>query len=102
EEDGSITITQEDLLANARDLDGDQLTALNLATDDESVTITDNGDGTYTLTPDADFNGNVSFTFDVSDGDDVVSTNLELTVSPVNDGPEAQDQTFTVGEDGVL
>ncbi|MCK8085260.1 tandem-95 repeat protein [Vibrio sp. 1CM8B] len=102
EEDGSIIITQEDLLANARDLDGDQLTALNLATDDESVTITDNGDGTYTLTPDADFNGDVSFTFDVSDGDDVVSTNLELTVSPVNDGPEAQDQTFTVGEDGVL
>ncbi|WP_425598983.1 tandem-95 repeat protein [Vibrio splendidus] len=102
EEDGSIIITQEDLLANARDLDGDQLTALNLATDDDSVTITDNGDGTYTLTPDADFNGDVNFTFDVSDGDDVVSTNLELTVSPVNDGPEAQDQTFTVGEDGVL
>ncbi|MEZ9979931.1 tandem-95 repeat protein [Vibrio cyclitrophicus] len=102
EEDGSIIITQEDLLANARDLDSDQLTALNLATDDESVTITDNGDGTYTLTPDADFNGDVNFTFDVSDGDDVVSTNLELTVSPVNDGPEAQDQAFTVGEDGVL
>ena len=102
EEDGSIIITQEDLLANARDLDGDQLTALNLATDDDSVTITDNSDGTYTLTPDADFNGDVSFTFDVSDGDDVVSTNLELTVSPVNDGPEAQDQAFTVGEDGVL
>ena len=59
EEDGSIIITQEDLLANARDLDGDQLTALNLATDDDSVTITDNGDGTYTLTPDADFNGDV-------------------------------------------
>ncbi|OBS95684.1 polymer-forming cytoskeletal family protein [Vibrio tasmaniensis] len=102
EEDGSIIITQEDLLANARDLDGDQLTALNLATDDDSVTITDNGDGTYTLTPDADFNGDVCFTFDVSDGDDVVSTNLELTVSPVNDGPEAQDQAFTVNEDGVL
>ncbi|NAZ92772.1 tandem-95 repeat protein [Vibrio toranzoniae] len=102
EEDGSIIITQDDLLANARDLDGDQLTALNLATDDDSVTITDNDDGTYTLTPDADFNGDVNFTFDVSDGDDVVSTNLELTVSPVNDGPEAQDQTFTVGEDGVL
>ncbi|MUK61846.1 tandem-95 repeat protein [Aliivibrio fischeri] len=102
EEDGSIIITQEDLLANARDLDGDQLTALNLATDDDNVTITDNGDGTYTLTPDADFNGDVSFRFDVSDGDDIVSTNLELTVSPVNDGPEAQDQAFIVNEDGVL
>ncbi|MBO0180856.1 cadherin-like domain-containing protein, partial [Vibrio parahaemolyticus] len=41
-------------------------------------------------------------TFDVSDGDDVVSTNLELLVSPVNDAPEPQDQAFTVGEDGVL
>ena len=102
QEDGSIVVSQEDLLANASDLDGDQLTALNLATDDDSVTITDNGDGTYTLTPDADFNGDVSFTFDVSDGDDVISTNLELTVSPVNDGPEAQDQAFTVNEDGVL
>ncbi|CAK2998293.1 Carboxypeptidase family protein [Vibrio crassostreae] len=102
EEDGSIIITQEDLLANARDLDGDQLTALNLATDDDNVTIADNGDGTYTLTPGADFNGDVSFTFDVSDGDDVVSTNLELTVSPVNDGPVAQDQAFIVNEDGVL
>ncbi|HHX8394432.1 TPA: tandem-95 repeat protein [Vibrio alginolyticus] len=102
EEDGSILITQEDLLANARDLDGDQLTALNLATDDENITIADNGDGTYTLTPDADFNGDITFTFDVSDGDDVVSTNLELLVSPVNDAPEPQDQAFTVGEDGVL
>ncbi|HHF2924038.1 TPA: tandem-95 repeat protein [Vibrio alginolyticus] len=102
EEDGSILITQEDLLANARDLDGDQLTALNLATDDENITITDNGDGTYTLTPDADFNGDITFTFDVSDGDDVVSTNLELLVSPVNDAPEPQDQAFTIGEDGVL
>ncbi|MGD1457154.1 tandem-95 repeat protein, partial [Vibrio harveyi] len=102
EEDGSILITQDDLLANASDLDGDQLTALNLATDDENITITDNGDGTYTLTPDADFNGDITFTFDVSDGDDVVSTNLELTVSPVNDAPEPQDQAFTVGEDGVL
>ncbi|EPI0763623.1 tandem-95 repeat protein [Vibrio alginolyticus] len=102
EEDGSILITQEDLLANARDLDGDQLTALNLATDDENITITDNGDNTYTLTPDADFNGDITFTFDVSDGDDVVSTNLELLVSPVNDAPEPQDQAFTIGEDGVL
>ncbi|WP_155488095.1 tandem-95 repeat protein, partial [Vibrio harveyi] len=52
--------------------------------------------------PDADFNGDITFTFDVSDGDDVVSTNLELLVSPVNDAPEPQDQAFTVGEDGVL
>ncbi|MGR5457224.1 cadherin-like domain-containing protein, partial [Vibrio alfacsensis] len=36
DEDGSITITQEQLLANATDLDGDALTALNLSTEDEN------------------------------------------------------------------
>ncbi|WP_177486110.1 cadherin-like domain-containing protein, partial [Pseudomonas sp. F16(2018)] len=66
DEDGSITITQEQLLANATDLDGDALTALNLSTEDENVTVVDNGDGTFTITPDADFNGDVNFSFDVS------------------------------------
>ncbi|MGR5260440.1 tandem-95 repeat protein, partial [Vibrio astriarenae] len=102
DEDGSIIITQEDLLANATDLDGDDLTALNLSTDDENVTITDNGDGTYTLTPDADFNGDIEFTFDVSDGDQIVSTDLNLTVNPVNDGPVAEDKAYKVEEDGSL
>ncbi|GAL30669.1 T1SS secreted agglutinin RTX [Vibrio variabilis] len=102
DEDGSITITQEELLANASDLDGDDLTALNLSTDDENITITANEDGSYTLTPDADFNGDVQFTFDVSDGDQIVTTNLDLTVSPVNDGPVAQDLAYTVEEDGSL
>ncbi|MDN2483094.1 tandem-95 repeat protein [Vibrio agarivorans] len=102
EEDGSVLITQEDLLANARDLDGDDLTASNLQTDDPNITIVDNGDGTYTLTPSADFNGDIQFTFDVSDGDDVVSTNLDLTVSPVNDAPVPEDKQYTIEEDSTL
>ncbi|WP_435532831.1 tandem-95 repeat protein [Vibrio hippocampi] len=102
DEDGSIIITQEDLLANASDLDGDDLTALNLATDNENVTITDNGDGSYTLTPDADYNGDIDFTFDVSDGDQIVSTDLNLTVNPVNDAPVPEDKAYTVEEDGTL
>ncbi|MCZ8489552.1 cadherin-like domain-containing protein [Vibrio lentus] len=48
EEDGSIIITQEDLLANARDLDGDQLTALNLATTTTVVHHRVNGDAILT------------------------------------------------------
>ncbi|MDF5512781.1 cadherin-like domain-containing protein, partial [Vibrio parahaemolyticus] len=102
EEDGSILITQEDLLANARDLDGDQLTALNLATDDENITITDNGDGTYTLTPDADFNGDIDIQFNITDGTDTIQATADLTVNPVNDLPVPQDQQFSVEEDGTL
>ncbi|GAM72675.1 T1SS secreted agglutinin RTX [Vibrio sp. JCM 19236] len=102
DEDGSIIITQEQLLANASDLDGDALTASNLATEDDNITVTDNGDGTFTLTPDADFNGEIEFTFDVSDGDQLVSTNLNLTVNPVNDDPTAEDVSYTINEDGTL
>ncbi|PTC04172.1 polymer-forming cytoskeletal family protein [Vibrio mediterranei] len=102
DEDGSITITQEQLLANATDLDGDALTALNLSTEDENVTVVDNGDGTFTITPDADFNGDVNFSFDVSDGDQIVSTNLDLTVNPVNDAAVVEDVGYTIQEDGSL
>ncbi|MDO6777591.1 tandem-95 repeat protein, partial [Shewanella sp. 3_MG-2023] len=102
DEDGSITITQADLLANATDLDGDDLVAVNVSSDDDNVTLVDNGDGTYTVTPDADFNGEVSFSFDVSDGDQIVSTELNLSVNPVNDAALAQDQSFSMNEDGVI
>ncbi|MDF5549503.1 tandem-95 repeat protein, partial [Vibrio parahaemolyticus] len=101
DEDGAITLSQEQLLSQASDIEGDDLTASDL-TVDGNATVTANDDGSFTITPDADFNGDITFTFDVSDGDDVVSTNLELLVSPVNDAPEPQDQAFTVGEDGVL
>ncbi|WP_284204124.1 tandem-95 repeat protein, partial [Psychromonas marina] len=102
DEDGSITITQADLLANATDLDGDDLVALNVTSDDENVTLVDNGDGTYTVTPDADFNGDVSFSFDVSDGDQIVSTELNLTVNPINDAALAPDVAFEMDEDGII
>ncbi|MDG2897918.1 tandem-95 repeat protein, partial [Vibrio parahaemolyticus] len=101
DEDGAITLSQEQLLSQASDIEGDDLTASDL-TVDGNATVTANDDGSFTITPDADFNGDITFTFDVSDGDDVVSTNLELLVSPVNDAPEPQDQAFTIGEDGVL
>ena len=101
-EDGSITLSQAQLLSQASDVDGDELIALNLQTDNENLVITDNGDGTFTLTPQANFNGNLDITFDVSDGTDTVSANIDLTVNPVNDLPVAQDQQFAMNEDGTL
>ncbi|MGR5457057.1 cadherin-like domain-containing protein, partial [Vibrio alfacsensis] len=46
-EDGSITLTQEQLLSQATDVDGDELTAANLSAGD-NATVVDNGDGTFT------------------------------------------------------
>ncbi|MDA0146764.1 tandem-95 repeat protein, partial [Vibrio sp. RW] len=56
DEDGSITLSQEQLLAQASDVDGDDLTAANLTAGD-NATVTANDDGSFTITPDADFNG---------------------------------------------
>ena len=102
DEDTTKIFTQTTLLANASDIDGDDLTVLNLALDTASAgagTVTDNGDGSFTFMPAADFNGPVTFTYDVSDGDETVATTATLTVTAVNDAPVAgADQNVAVDE----
>ncbi|MGL6316981.1 tandem-95 repeat protein, partial [Vibrio sp. WXL103] len=40
--------------------------------------------------------------FDVSDGENIVASGADLTVNPVNDLPQPEDQAFTMEEDGTL
>jgi hypothetical protein len=102
DEDGAITFNQDQLLANASDVDGDDLSASNLNADGDS-TVVDNGDGTFTVTPDADFNGDIQISFDVTDGQGfIVGAGVGLTVNPVNDVAVVQDQTFNMNEDGTI
>ena len=101
-EDGSITLSQEQLLAQASDVEGDELTALNLQTNNDELTIVDNGDGTFTLTPDANFNGDLDITFDVTDGTDTVAANIDLKVNPVNDAPVATDDYTIAAGPGAI
>src|SRR4029453_16494539 len=63
-----------------------------------------NADGTYTYTPNADFNGTDSFTYQAVDsltGASNVAT-VTITVTSVNDAPVATNDSNTVAEDGVL
>ena len=101
DEDGSITLSQEQLLAQASDVDGDDLTAANLTVGGDA-SVTANDDGSFTITPDANFNGDIDLNFDITDGTDTLVATADLTVNPVNDLPQPQDQTFSIGEDGVL
>ncbi|MFC1727572.1 tandem-95 repeat protein [Patescibacteria group bacterium] len=56
-----------------------------------------------TYTPDSNYNGADSFTYKVNDGEaDSNSATIDIVVNPVNDAPEALDDTRSVDEDGVL
>ena len=86
-EDMPYTVVETDLLAGFSDAENDTLHVANLAASNGSVT--DNGDGTYTITPTADFNGTVTLTYDVTDGNggDLTGQTQTYTLDPVNDAP---------------
>ncbi|MCD8554613.1 VCBS domain-containing protein [Seleniivibrio sp.] len=100
-EDTSITITAEELLAQATDVDGDDLSIVEI-TNVTGGTIVDNGDGTYTFTPDKDFNGQATFEFSVTDGTETVTATGKIDIAAVNDAPVAEAVTAEVEEDSVL
>ena len=73
-----------------------------LVTGTSNGTLALNPDGTFTYTPTANFNGTDTFTYQVSDGQGGTDTaTVTITVTPVNDRPVADDETFTVAEDGA-
>ncbi|PCI43118.1 MAG: hypothetical protein COB49_12700, partial [Alphaproteobacteria bacterium] len=64
-EDTSVTFTTADLLASSSDVDGDSLSVTAVTVDASLGTVSDNGDGSYSFTPAADYNGDdvpLSFT----------------------------------------
>ncbi len=59
-------------------------------------TLVDNGDGTWTFTPQIDDDTEVSFTFDIIDDEDlVVSGSANLDILPINDAPNAENDVIT-------
>ncbi|MBE3753604.1 tandem-95 repeat protein [Vibrio parahaemolyticus] len=103
EDGGSITITTEELLSNVDDEDKDTLSVENLIIDKGNGTLVDNGDGTWTFTPQIDDDTEVSFTFDIIDDEDlVVSGSANLDILPINDAPNAKNDVITTEEDTAV
>lgn len=86
------------------DIDGDSLSvqvATLVTAADASVIL--NGDGSFTYTPAADFNGADSFNYTLEDARGLTDTaTVMLTLNPVNDNPIAQDDSFGGTEDEAL
>ncbi len=85
----------------ATDKDGDTLT-FTKGSNPTHGTVTVNPDGTWTYTPNPDYNGGDSFTVVVSDGKGGTDTSVvNIGVTPVNDAPVLVAQTAAVSEEGL-
>lgn len=92
-EDTPIQIAVGTLLGNDTDGDGDALAIT-------SVTGATLAGGLVTFTPAADFTGDATFTYTVSDGTLTGTGTVTVTVTPVADAPLAVTDAITAPEDG--
>ncbi|MBU5616083.1 tandem-95 repeat protein, partial [Psychrobacter sp. TAE2020] len=105
-ENSTIAATEDTvakgMLAKATDVDGDTLTyTLGAAAANGKVVI--GKDGSYTYTPNADFNGTDSFTYTISDGQGgLITKTANITVASVNDLPVSKDSIIAATEDTVV
>lgn len=85
EDSGTIIITAQQLLSNASDVDNDSLSIKNLTA--SSGALVDNHNGTWILTPDANFNGTITLNYSVTDGQIDTDAHAIQYVTQVNDAP---------------
>ncbi|MHB0939330.1 MAG: Ig-like domain-containing protein [Armatimonadota bacterium] len=85
----------------ATDTENDPLTFRIIADGEKGhAEVTNAATGAFTYTPDADVNGQDTFTFAANDGAlDSNTATITVTINPVNDSPVAQDGTATTNED---
>ena len=99
--DESVAVTVN-VISNDTDPDSDPLTVTGTTTP-ANGSVTNNGDGTITYTPDNGYSGNDSFNYTISDGNGGTATaTVNVTINaaaPVNTPPVANADTGTTDED---
>ncbi len=94
-EDGALVVPVAGVLTNDSDADSDPLTAL-LVSGTSNGGLVFNADGSFTYTPNSNFNGTDSFTYRAFDG--LGTSNLAtvtITVNSVNDAPVAFNNSYS-------
>ena len=91
-------------LSNDSDSDGDSLTVNTTPiTNVSNGSLTLNSDGSFSYTPNSNFNGTDSFTYQINDGNGgTAQANVTLIVNAINDIPVLNDDSYTVDEDLTL
>jgi VCBS repeat-containing protein len=89
-------------LANDSDPEGDPLSAV-LVSGPANGTLSLNPDGSFSYTPVANYFGTDSFTYLANDGGaDSAEATVVITINPMPDAPQANDDAYSIGEDHVL
>ena len=85
-EDTDIVITQAQLLSGSADANlSDVLNINSVSVNGGHGTVTDNGNGTWTLHPDTNFKGDITLNYHVNDGTVNVDNHMTVRVSTVTD-----------------
>ncbi len=100
--DQSLTTAENDPVNGAvvaTDPDGDILSYSIAGAPANGSVVLNSATGTFTYTPDSNYNGSDSFSVIVSDGNGGTATSvIKIGVTPVNDAPTAMDDTATTDE----
>ena len=89
--------------ANDTDVDAGTTLTATLGASPANGTVTLASDGSFTYTPNANFNGTDSFTYTASDGTAVSNVaTVTITVTAVNDAPVAVNDTATTAEETAV
>jgi VCBS repeat-containing protein len=89
DEDTPLTVDAPGVLANDSDEDGNPITAV-LVEGTQNGTLTFNADGSFSYTPDPDWNGVDTFTYLANDGElDSNEAEVAIEVAAINDLPVA-------------
>ena len=90
--------TNINVLGNDTDVENDTLSISTVTA--TSGTVTSSADDVI-YTPEANFSGQVTINYTLSDGTDTANGVLTITVTPVNDAPVANPDTATILEDAA-
>jgi PKD repeat protein len=102
DEDTELVVPAPGVLGNDSDADGDNLTAGSFAQPAGGSAMGE-ADGSFTYTPNADFCGDDSFTYMVSDGvGEAGPVTVDIAVACSNDPPIANDDRYIADEDATL
>ncbi len=100
--DGTLVIRANDLLTHASDIDSTNLTITSVSVPAGQGTLVDNHDGTWSFTPNLNFQGQVQLSYTVSDGSLSSLSPINITVSAGNVPPIATPVSYTIAEDNTL